>query len=402
MELIKEILNVIDIFTAIYMVYFIITGLCVMKEKKKIEHGVKKNKFAIIIPARNEAKVIGNLLKSLKKQEYPKELYDVYVVVNNCKDNTKQIAIENNAKVIECLKPVASKGTALRIAFSKLNEEDYDAYLIFDADNIAHPKFITKMNDAFYNGYDLAQGFRDSKNPSDTWISSSYSIHYLIHSIFINKARMNINKSSFLNGTGCMISKKFLIKKGFKAHTLTEDIELTIRCALDDEKIAFVEEAITFDEQVESFVDSWKQRKRWSIGTMQCFKYYFTRLLKKGIKKYNFECMDSIVFLASPYVQFLGTISYIAHFVVAFAYGLQINYNAKIAGLVIGYLSSVILSITAVRSAKKHIGVYLKGIITFPIFVLTWVPINIAAFFSKKGKWEEIEHKKDISIDKLI
>lgn len=402
MGLIKDILNIIDIFTAIYMVYFIITGLCVMKEKNKIKQATTKSKFAIIIPARNESKVIKNLLESLKNQDYPKELYDIYVVINNCKDDTKQIAIDNNVKVIECLKHISSKGTALKIAFNKLNEEDYDAYIIFDADNIAHPKFITKMNDAYCSGYDLAQGFRDSKNPSDTWISSSYSIHYLIHSIFINKARMNINKSCFLNGTGFMISKKFLSKNGFKSHTLTEDIELSVRCALDNEKIAFVEDAITFDEQVESFSNSWKQRKRWSIGTMQCFKFYFTKLLKTGVKKQRFECMDSIVFLASPYVQFLGTISYIAHFVVAFIYGLPINLSIKILGVIIGYLSSVFLSIAAVKCSKKAIRAYVKGIITFPIFVLTWIPINIAAFLSKKGNWEEIEHTKNISIDKLI
>ena len=339
MELIKEILNIIDIFTAIFLVYFIITGLCVLIDKNKIKQGDKKHKFAVIVPARNEAKVIGNLLKSLNKQEYPKDLYDVYVVINNCKDNTKQIAQENNAKIIECLKPISSKGAALRVAFAKLNEANYDAYLIFDADNIAHPNFIKKMNDALCSGYDLAQGFRDSKNPSDTWISSSYSIHYLIHNIFLDKARMNLDKPCFINGTGFMISKKYLLRKGFKSHTMTEDIELTVRSALDNEKIAFVEDAITYDEQVMTFMDSWKQRKRWSIGTIQCFKYYFTKLFKRSIKNRSFACMDSIVFLSSPFTQFLGVVSYIAHFIVAWVYGMPINYGIKIAGLIIRIFS---------------------------------------------------------------
>jgi len=402
MELIKEVLIIIDIFTAISFVYFIITGLCVLMDKKEIKDGTKKHKFAIIIPARNEAKVIGNLLKSLNKQEYPKELYDVYVVINNCKDNTKTIAQENKAKIIECLKPISSKGTALRTAFAKLSSVDYDAYLIFDADNIAHPQFIKKMNDALCSGYDLAQGFRDSKNPSDTWISCSYSIHYLIHNVFLNKSRMNLDKSCFINGTGIMISKKHIDKKGYKAHTLTEDIELTVRSALENEKVAFVENAITYDEQVETFRDSWKQRKRWSIGTIQCFKYYFVKLFKYAVKNRSFSCLDAIFFLSTPFMQFLGVISYIAHFIVAWAYGLPINYAVKILGLALGYLASIALSIAAIKFSKKHIATYIKGIIMLPIFVLSWVPINVAAVFSKKSRWEEIQHSKDVSIESIL
>ena len=339
MEFIKQTLNIIDIFTTILLVYFVITGLCVLLDKNKIKQGNKKHRFAILIPARNEAKVIGNLIKSLNKQEYPKELYDVYVIINNCKDNTKQIAQENGAKIIECIKHISSKGTALRVAFAKLNDANYDAYLIFDADNIAHPKFIEKMNDALCEGYQLAQGFRDSKNPSDTWISSSLSIHFLIHNIFLDKSRMNLGKPCFINGTGFMISKSFLNKKGFKSHTMTEDIELTVRSALDNEKIAFVENAITYDEQVTTFRESWKQRKRWTIGTIQCLKYYFAKLLKKSIKNRSFACIDSIVFLISPLTQFLGVISYILHFIVAWGYGMSINYGIKIAGLIIRILS---------------------------------------------------------------
>ena len=402
MEFIKEILTIIDLYAAAFLVYYIITGLCVLKEKEKIKHGNINHKFGIIIPARNEEKVIANLLKSLKKQEYPKELYDIYVVVNNCKDKTKEIALANGVKVIECVRPVAAKGTALRLAFKKLQEKDYDAYLVFDADNIVHPKFISKMNDAFCMGYELAQGFRDSKNPSSTWVSSSYSLHYLIHNIFLNNARMHIDKSSFINGTGFMVSKNFLDKRNFKAHTLTEDLELTAQCALENKKIAYVEDAITYDEQVETFKKSWKQRKRWSIGTIQCFKYYFSPLLKKGIKNKRFACIDAIIFFSAPFTQFLTVISYIGHIMLAICTKTPINYGIKIVSMMIGYFASVILSIIAVKYSKKHIMTYIKGIIMLPIFILTWIPINVMACFSKKNKWEQIEHNQDITIENMM
>jgi len=402
MELIKEILNIIDIVTAAYLVYYVVTGLCILKSKREITKYDKKYKFAVIIPARNEERVIGNLLKSLEKQEYPKNLYDVFVVLNNCTDRTKDIALENNVNIIECKTNVKSKGEALKEAFKYLSKSEYDSFIIFDADNIVHPKFIHKMNDALEEGYDLAQGFRDSKNVSDTWISSCYSIHYMVHNIFLNKARMNIGKSSFINGTGFMISKKFLLKRGFRAHTLTEDIELTVRCAINDEKIAFVEDAITYDEQPITFKQSWKQRKRWSIGTIQCFKIYTKRLLKKMIRRGSLESIDVFIFLISPFIQILGMLSYIAHFVVMVMQGLHINYTNKIFAIFLCYIMSIMLSIVSIKIKGKHIRPYLKGIFTVPIFILSWIPINIVACFSKRNKWEKIEHKRDITIDKIL
>lgn len=402
MEFIKEILNIIDILTSFYLIFYIITGLCILKDKNKPKHGNKKYRFAVVIPARNEEKVIGNLIKSLKNENYPKELYDVFVVVNNCTDRTKEIVLENDAKVIECERPVASKGSALRVAFSKLKESNYDAYLIFDADNIVHPDFISKMNDALCDGYEIAQGYRDSKNPSSTWISSAYSVHYLIHNIFVNQSRMNIDKSCFINGTGFMISKKFLERRTFKAHTLTEDIELTVKCALYDEKIAYVEDAITYDEQVETFRESWKQRKRWAIGTFQCVKYYVKKLAKKAVRKDSFSCADALIFLISPLIQLLGTASYLTRILVTFVQGLPMNYTIKLFGLLVGYTAGVILSISAVRYSKKKISVYIKGILTLPIYILSWIPINIVALFTKKNKWEQIEHTKDVTIDSML
>lgn len=404
MNLIKEILKIIDIITAVYLIYYIIAGVYALKTKKVIKEHNKKHKFAIIIPARNEERVIGNLLKSLKKQEYTKELYEIFVVTNNCTDRTKEISLENNAQIIECLEPVKSKGEALKVAFKKLNEYDYEAYIIFDADNIVHPKFINKMNNALGQGYELAQGFRDSKNISDTWISSCYSLHYLIHNIFLNKARMNLDKSSFINGTGFMITKDYLKRKEYNSQTLTEDIELTVKCAICDEQIAFIEDAITYDEQPTTFIESWKQRKRWSIGTVQCFKAYSKKLIKNFLRKNSFSNIDAFIFITSPFIQFLGVIAYISHLLIGLIQLTYINYVSKIITLVIWYFITIALSITAIRLSKKNIIPYLKGIATLPIFILSWIPINILAIFSqrKQNKWEKIEHTKDVTIDKML
>lgn len=404
MELVKEILKMINILTVAYLIYYIVTALFILKTKQRITKSRHNHKFAILVPARNEEYVIGNLLKSLKNQEYPKESYDIFVIINNCTDKTKEIALENNVNVLECEENIKSKGEALRFAFNILECKDYEAFIIFDSDNIVHPKFISKMNDALDEGYQIAQGFRDSKNPSDTWISSCYSIHYLIHNTFLNKSRMNIGKNTLINGTGFMISKKILDRRGYDSKTLTEDIELTVKSAINGENIAFVEEAITYDEQVTTFDASWKQRKRWSIGTIQCFKLYFKKLLKKGVRKKDFSCIDSFVFLISPFMQFIGAISYVLHFIILISQDTYINYTNKLLSLLIWYLISIVLAIVSIKLSKKHIKPYIKGIITMPIFVLSWMPINVLAIFDqrKRNKWEKIEHTRNITIDTLL
>ena len=78
------------VITSFYLLYFVIMAIGIFKKKKEKVLVDKKNNFAVIIAARNEEAVIANLIKSLKKQNYPKEHYEIYVIVNNCTDNTEE------------------------------------------------------------------------------------------------------------------------------------------------------------------------------------------------------------------------------------------------------------------------------------------------------------------------
>ena len=130
MKVVLDVLKFIDIFTLAYLIYYIITGLYALKSRSKISTGDKKHTFAVIIPARNEEKVIANLLKSLKTQNYPKELYDVFVVANNCTDKTSEIALSHNVNVIEGNENIKSKGDALKLAFTELKDSKYESFVM--------------------------------------------------------------------------------------------------------------------------------------------------------------------------------------------------------------------------------------------------------------------------------
>ena len=190
------------------------------------------------------------------------------------------MAINSGAKIIDIDLEAKSKGDVLKYTFESLNNNyNYDAYCVFDADNIVHPEFLKSMNNALCSGFNVAQGYRDSKNPKDSWISSCYALFYYVQNFFFNQARMNMGWSSSINGTGFMVSSEVIKKYGFETKTITEDIEFSALCALNNEKIAFVKEAITYDEQPIGFMTSVKQRMRWSFGTLECLKLYFFKLL---------------------------------------------------------------------------------------------------------------------------
>ena len=282
--IVKMIYYILFYLTLLYGTYFAVSGFLglIKKSKLKIKKSKKKNYFAIIVPARNEGEVIGNLIDSLQALDYPKDRYGIYIVPNNCTDNTAEVAKECGANVIECKVKTKTKGDVLKYTFSLLKDnKDIDAYLIFDADNLVHKDFLKHMNDCLNSGYKVAEGYRDSKNPKDNWISGSYTIFYLFQNIFFNKSRMAFDASASINGTGFMISKDIIDRDGFETYTLTEDVEFTGQCALKGEKIAFVEDAITYDEYPINFGASWKQRKRWSAGIIQCMNIYSFKLFKR-------------------------------------------------------------------------------------------------------------------------
>lgn len=399
---------VIDIFIFAYLLYYIITGIFAFFGRKKIFKYRTKKKIAVVIPARNEENVIAILIDSLKNQNYPKKSYDIFVVPNNCSDNTKDISIESGAKIIDINFEVKNKGDVLKYSFGYLNSNyDYDAYCIFDADNIVHPDFLRNMNNALCSGFNVAQGYRDSKNPRDTWISSCYALFYYIQNLFFNQARMNIGWSSSINGTGFMVAKSVIQKYGFNTKTVTEDIEFSALCALNNEKIAFVKEAITYDEQPLGFITSIKQRMRWSFGTIECLKLYFITLITNAFKNKVPQSFDMAIFFFAPIFQlitFFIVIITIVFNIFNFDNSLLINniYNSKMISLIFGVVGSIFISLLVVIFDKKKLKNIFKGMFTLSIFMLTWVPINIVCIIKKDFYWEPIKHIRKLDINSVI
>ena len=252
----------------LYQFVISITSLIKFKEKPMLTD--KKHRFIIALPANNEENVIGNLIKSLKMQDYDKSLFDIYVIADNCTDKTAEVARENGAIVYERFdEDKKTKGYALNWFLDKMKDkkDDYDALLVFDADNVVDKNFLNVMNKKLCQGEVLVQGYRDIKNPTDTWVSGGYAIFYWTMNRLYHLARYNMGLSPLINGTAFMVKWDILIDEGWNTKTLTEDIEFALINISKGVKLGWAKDAIVYDEQPLTFKQSWKQRERWSVRT---------------------------------------------------------------------------------------------------------------------------------------
>ena len=252
----------------LYQFVISITSLIKFKEKPMLTD--KKHRFIIALPANNEESVIANLIKSLQMQDYEKSLYDIYLIADNCTDGTANVARENGAIVYERFdENKKTKGYALNwfLDIMKDKKDDYDALLVFDADNVVDKNFLNVMNKKLCQGEVLVQGYRDIKNPTDTWVSGGYAIFYWTMNRLYHLARYNMGLSPLINGTAFMVKWDILIDEGWNTKTLTEDIEFALINISKGVKLGWAKDAIVYDEQPLTFKQSWKQRERWSVRT---------------------------------------------------------------------------------------------------------------------------------------
>ena len=327
-----------------------------------------------IIPAHNEEMVVANLIESLKAQNYPQDKYDIYVIADNCTDNTAKVAKEAGGIVIKRFDEVnKTKGFALNWFLQQKIEEnaDYDALCVFDADNIVDKNFLKNMNKKLCQGEEVVQGYRDIKNPTDSWVAGGYAIFYWMMHRFYHLARYNLGLSPLLNGTGFMVKFDLLKPDGWQTITLTEDIEFSLINIAQGRKLGWATDAIVYDEQPITFMQSWTQRSRWTVGHMQCMQHY-TSKLAKGVVNFktlmNFDgllymfgiplMVMTLLLLAVNSLLYVGNEMTTTDLLWSYAkYGIT------------SFIIPILISIVIMKLDKREVKPMLKAILCYPIFM---------------------------------
>lgn len=398
---------ILNFFTTTFCLYHAVIGIAGFhKNKKFADNDNKLHKFAAIIAARNEEAVIANLIESLRMQNYPKDLIDIIVVADNCTDKTAEIAEKAGAIVYRRFnKAEVGKGYVLRFAYDKiLSERDiYDAFCIFDADNVVDRNFLKQMNHAICAGYEVAQGYRDMKNPSDSWISGGHSLFYWMENRFFNSARSFLGLSATINGTGFMVRSSLIKEIGFKTYTCTEDIEFSLQCVISGRRVGWVPDAKVYDEQPVTLKQSMRQRVRWTNGLIQCYKRYVGALVKKIIAKPEWVAIDMFMYLISFPAMIFGMLAAVMSTVFVLfrifdPVGTAINMVFLAAGAMFGFWFIAILTVIMEKKVSKDM---IVSIAAYPIFNMLWVVIYIICMFKKNVEWKPIVHMRNISLSEI-
>ena len=379
-------IKLLDLFLSLLAGYTAVISLCCLLPAKKYPVAPPQTKFAVLIPARNEEAVVGTLVESLQAQDYPDDLYDIYVIPNNCTDATEAAARNAGAKILHCTSPVSTKGEVLHQILQKLSGQ-YDAYCVFDADNVADPAFLSRMNDVAAAGGQAAKSRQCALNPYDSWISGCYDLYFQSINLLHSRARMPFPVSAKLVGTGFMVTDSLLQQlKGWNTVTLTEDIEFSVQCALIGQRIHYVPQALTYDEEPLSFAVSMRQRRRWSAGVQSVANRYTGKLLKMHPSWLRWDLASHINMI---YVQLLAFIPLSYSLLHLSIPKILLTLGASVWGFAAGSIAmGLFLSVTARRNPLKQ----WKSILLYPLFLASWYPLHVWALFCKPKQWKPIVH----------
>lgn len=401
----------------LYQVVFFFIGL--IRGQVKIPPAKKQHTYAFFIAAHNEEAVIANLVKSIKDQDYPSELIDVFVVADACTDNTAQAAREAGAIVYE-RNDLSRKGKSwvMDYGFERILREypgKHEAFFIFDADNLLSRDYVTIMNDAFDQGYLALTSYRNSKNFGSSWISSAYATWFIREARYLNNARMICHTSCAVSGSGYLVSAKLIEgMKGWDFHTLTEDIQFSTFCAIHGVRIGYAP-AEFFDEQPVTLKASIKQRMRWTKGFYQVLFTYGRHMFKSIGKFHRFAAYDMLMVVGPAMLLtlmcLLVNVTFIAvgslsHGFLATDAEIEMAIGSIIMMLAYMYGTFFVMGLSTTITEWKHIHCPQKwriftNLFTFPLFMFTYVPLTVAALFLKVD-WVPTPHDVSVTLDEVL
>ncbi len=400
LSLIAAVLWLFVIVIAVWQLYMALAGW-----RRKFTPSAKEDKqylFGVVICARNEESVIGDLIDSLRSQDYPEDLFDVIVVADNCTDCTADVARQHGALVYERFDTEhVGKGFALAWVFERLLKEDarpYEAFTVFDADNVVDPMYLAHVNRALCSGADATQCYRETKNPFDSVISGCYAIYWYMLTRFYHEARSNRGLPCSIGGTGFAFKRHTIEPDGWPTETLTEDSEFASRLILKGQHIEFVREAITYDEQPTSWRVSVVQRLRWMCGITQESKLLLGPSYRawRGGNKNAFDVMMFLLAVPAIAVTFVaGAVSVLSMILAVMKlwdeWYVVLGYGTL---LLIGgvYMAVFLVAWLSVALEKGKVGRYWPAVFMYPVFLAPMTLFVLISYFKTEREWEPIVH----------
>lgn len=367
-------------------------------------------RYAVLIAARNEEAVIGQLLDSLHAQDYPARLVDTFVVADNCTDRTAQVAAAHGAAVfVRQNREHIGKGWALSYLLERLGARirEYDGFLIFDADNLLEPNYLSEMNRVFSQGAPAVVGCRAAKNFGENWLTAGYGLYFLEDSAYRNRPRDRLGIGCAVSGTGFLLSAE-LLADGWPWHTLSEDTQLTVELALRGLRPVYCESAVLYDEQPADFGQSLRQRARWIRGYLQVLSLRGKDLLRGLLRPGALTCLDLLLGVLSggilPAAALVLNLVGVLFCALADPTSLGNVLLQAGAGLAAAWLmmagGGALVACTERRFLPRSPLRAMAGVALYPLFLFSFLPAMVLAVLCP-AQWVPIRHTAALSLTQL-
>ena len=389
LDVIAWILQTVMVIGGIYGLYHVVMGLNAFGELKLPEPqpDEKQHRFAILVCAKNESMVIDQLLVTIENLDYPRECYDVFVVADNCTDDTAEICRRAGAFVYERTDAEhKGKGFAMAWFFDRFNVDhagEYDACVVFDADNVVEVGFLTALNTRFNTGETIVVGYRTGKNPSSSWVAGCSTLFSV-------------------SGTGFGFLLSLLDGKGWNTRTQCEDIEFTLNAIADGHRAVLEPRAVFFDEQPQGLWTSIKQRYRWALGGVQIVPICTPRLWQR-VRSGDRKALDGFVYSVGLLVSAISGWCGMAFSLLLAARTGQWGLLA-ISTLAFGafaYLFTGIFGwITVLLEDARWPGRW-KTVLLVPLHLFIWWILMLVALVYRDSTWHDIPHTVRLSLSEI-
>ena len=430
-ETVNLVFSGISLVICLLFVHYMVLAAVGVFACKKYPHTERKNRYGLIIPAKNEEAVIGALIDSVRNTDYPQELLDIFVVAHNCSDHTAELARKTDAYVYEYNNPNENTmGFAIRHLFDKIEEDfgtaNYDGFFIFNADNTFAKDYFDKMNDAFeyYDRKYVISSFRQGSNFNENMMTVMYGAYFATSCYLGARGRTVLNTSNRIFGCGYLFSSD-LVKDGWDYYSLTEDLEFTSREYLKGTEIRYCDEAVFYDEQPTTFRIMWRQRLRWARGVIivsrahlvNCIRSIFEPGRKNRFAMYDMSTFISriitviiLMFLLRSLLLLLAPL-FGESVSRAFLYWDSSKswwnnlFNSSetgalysvFAGFINAYVVAMVTYLLTMLLGRKRFrsvsaGKAVLGLFLFPFFILSQFVLDIQALFSRNLAWKQIPH----------
>lgn len=240
-------------------------------------------RIAIVVPAHNEGAGIETTLDNLSNASRADALTDIWVIADNCDDNTAELAALSGANVIVRNNAILrGKGYALEHAFTQLTSMNYAWLLVIDADSTLEPDFLPALRAEMHPDRNAVQACYLSQ--AGNHLRSRVSrIAQWGFNLVRPLARERLGFSCGLMGNGFALRPELLERIPYQAHSVVEDLEYHLLLVQAGEKVHFVPAAVVIGEIADSHEGARTQRTRWEGGRLRMLQEHFKPLLQQAL-----------------------------------------------------------------------------------------------------------------------